>query len=295
VPVAYCLTGFRVSSPLLNEKCCYLAESVAGDPTHYMLEQALAQAELEWRFSSFEVPLEDLATALAGLEILGFRGVKLADPFRTPAVDLVGAVTPRSRRAGSANCLTMHDGQLMGDDTYGAALVEAMGGVEAIAGMEVVVIGAGQNARSIAAAVSASEASLLHVVGEEKEEDQLAELAAEIADDGEQTQVALLLTNSNRVEVPQGVRLVVFAPAEGDAPPRLVIDPESASQRMTFVDTRLRGSPTGFLKFAAEFGATGIDGVDLAARENALTLESWTGLEFDRAPLRELAEEFLGV
>ncbi|MGI9454911.1 MAG: shikimate dehydrogenase family protein [Aeoliella sp.] len=253
-----------MSSLLLNEKCGFLADTVAGDPTHYMFEQALAQAELDWRFLSFEVPTDQLATALAGLEVLGFRGVKLADAFCLEAAKTLASLTDRARRAGSANCLLMQADQLTGDDTYGAAFIEAVGGSEAIADKQVVVIGSGQKARSIASAAEA------------------------------EAQVVPMTTENNKAHVPEGASVVVFAP-DFDEAPRPVIDSDAAGEPITFVDTRLRGSRTGLLKTAAERGATVIDGVDLTAREAALTLELWTGLEFDRAPLRELAEEYLGV
>jgi len=44
-----------VSSATVIEKCCLIASPVAGNPTHFMIEQAFLLAGLDWRFMSFEV------------------------------------------------------------------------------------------------------------------------------------------------------------------------------------------------------------------------------------------------
>ena len=288
----------RVTSLSLSEKCCFLASSAAGNPTHYMIEQAFAQAELDWRFLSFEVAPENLADALTGLQVLGFRGVKLDGPFRSPAAEWLPTLTDRARRSGVVNCLTRIEGQLVGDDTLGAAFIEAMAANQGLAGKEVVVIGSGRDARSIACAACEGAAAVVHLVGEQGESvDRLAQrIAASMADTASETEVVPMEADNNLVHLPTEASIVAFAPAGGDESPQPVIDTEGiGQQKLTFVDTRLRGSRTGLLRFAAELGALEVDGVDLAAREAALALETWTNLEFDRAPLRESAEEFLGI
>ncbi len=104
-----------------------------------------------------------------------------------------------------------------------------------------------------------------------------------------------LSVDDNIIHTPEGVGVVVFAPDDDESTTRPVIDVSAVPGMLTIIDTRLRGSRTGLIKFAAEQGATIIDGVELFARETAIALEQWTGLTFDRAPLQESAEEFLGM
>lgn len=277
----------------LLERCSFLAVSAAGNPTHYMVEQALEQAELDWRFLTFEVDADHLAQALEGLDVLGFRGVMLADEFRTSAMDLVKSVTPRAREAGSINCLVRKDGHLEGDNTQGAALIESLGGESTLSDRGVLVIGSGRVARTIATAVSQAGAAAVHLA--DGDEEALATLEEQISQVGD-AQLSAEPVVDNIAIAPADVGVVVFAP-DCDDPQhvRPVIDTSASGQALTFVDTRLRGSRTGLLKFANEQGATIIDGVDLFARETAIALEQWTEILFDRSPLQELAEEFLGV
>lgn len=280
-------------SETLLERCAFLAESAAGNPTHYMVEQALEQAELDWRFLTFEVDPHYLAQALDGLDVLGFRGVLLASEFRSSAMGLIQSIAPRARDAGSINCLVRKEGQLEGDNTQGAALIESLGGPDSLADRGVLVIGSGRVARTMATAAQQAGVAALHLTDSDEAalatlEDQMGQLS--------DAQYSVAPVVDNIAVAPAGVNIVVFAPDSDDHEHlRPVIDTSASGQALTFVDTRLRGSRTGLLKFADELGATIIDGVELFARETALALEQWTGLGFDRAPLRELSEEFLGV
>lgn len=277
-----------------------------------MMEQALSQAELDWRFLSFEVSESELALALTGLQVLGFRGVMLAGVFRDPASDLAARLTPRARLSGSVNCLTLEGGQLMGDDTYGAAFVEALATSQTIAESSLLLIGGGHQARSIAVASAEAGVSALHLAGaDETSLEQLSELAAEASrgetsdesvgdssgDSARESNHELVIEThaiGKTLEIPAGTTAVVFAPADLDSQvPQLKLGDPNAN--LTLVDTRLASSRTDFLKQGAEQNATLIEGADLLARETALILERWTGLQFDRSPLREAAEEYLGV
>lgn len=257
-----------------------------------MVEQALAQAELDWRFLTFEVDEDHLGQALDGLDVLGFRGVLLAPEFRGPAADWVATLTPRAQRAGSLNCLVRQNDKLVGDNTYGTAFVEALGGDGQLAGRAVMVIGHGRVARSVAAASCDAGAGSVYIANHD--EDAMAALVEQLAAVECPAAVESVSIDDNTVQTRADVSIVVFAPDEDDAP-RPIIDTSAAAQPLTVVDSRLRGSRTGLVKFASEQGSTIIDGVDLFARETALALELWTGIPFDRAPLQELAEEFLGV
>jgi shikimate dehydrogenase len=281
-----------VTSPSILEKCCLLTEAAAVDPTHYMMEQALEQAELDWQFLSCEIDPDRLVDALTGLDVLGFRGVKLAEPFRVPAANNLAHLTARARLAGSVTCLVRQDGRLVGDELLGDAFVQALAPGVSLASAELVVVGAGGVARSLAAAAASAGATSISIA--DAPSSVLEELVAELAAELPQTQFAELSIDENRLRLSAGTRVVVYAPQSADAI-RPTFDTTDLTQSYTLVDTRLSPSRTGLSRFAAGQGATVIDGVELLARETALTLQAWTGLDFHIAPLREMAEEYLGV
>ena len=53
-------------SASIIEKCCLIANPAAGNPTQYLIEQALEQQGLDWRFMTFEVEPERLGDAMRG-------------------------------------------------------------------------------------------------------------------------------------------------------------------------------------------------------------------------------------
>jgi shikimate dehydrogenase len=133
----------------LLEKCCLIGESVGGDPTHFMIERAIEDLGLDWRFLSFQTQPERLAEALAGADALGFAGVRLRGALSDKPAG-VATRTARAKRTGRLTHLTRHDGALQGDDATGPALVEALAEIGEPAGKRVVVLGAGGDAPSIA-------------------------------------------------------------------------------------------------------------------------------------------------
>lgn len=54
-----------------------LGHPIAGNPAQFALERGFAALELDWRVLSSDVPPENLDKAIAGGEVLGFRGMLL--------------------------------------------------------------------------------------------------------------------------------------------------------------------------------------------------------------------------
>ena len=71
-----------MSNQSLLEKFCLIGQPVAGNPTHYMIEQAIRQASVDVRFLTFEVSIDDFGDAMRGIRALGLRGVKITAPPR---------------------------------------------------------------------------------------------------------------------------------------------------------------------------------------------------------------------
>jgi len=158
-----------ITSPTLIEKCCLIAQPVAGNPTHFMVEQALALAGLDWRFMSFEVAPERLDDAIRGIRALGFRGVKVAEPYQEAVVAYLDDLTEPARRCGSVNCVTYDGSRLVGDNTEGAALVELLKEQSEVKGHRAMILGAGRLARALATALVQAGISALTVASRSPE------------------------------------------------------------------------------------------------------------------------------
>jgi shikimate dehydrogenase len=282
-----------VTSATLIEKCCLIAHPVAGNPTHYIVEHALTQQGLDWRFMTFEVDPERLGDAMRGVRALGFHGVKIGEPFHETVLGHVDELTDRAKRAGSVNSLTADGERLVGDNTEGAALVELAREHVKLSGQRAMVIGAGRLARVIATALIDAGAAVTIASRSSEAGQRLVEtIQLETA-----ATPTLVLLEAKPIAIATDVGLVVNATSLGMAEPsaRLPIDTASLTSQMVVADVAYSTSHTWLTRQAEERGCRVIDGLALYVEQTALALAEWTGARPDKAAMRETAEEFLGI
>jgi shikimate dehydrogenase len=284
-----------VPSATLIEKCCLIANPVAGNPTHYLIEQAFAHKDLDWRFMTFEVEPERLGDAVRGIRALGFHGVKVAEPFQESAIEYLDELTDRARRSGSVNVITAEGERLTGDNTEGIALVGLVRKTVDPAGRRAIVIGAGRIARAIAAALAEAGASAIVVASRKPAAGQrLVELIQQ------QPSVAcslIDLSSGGPMAIESDIAVLINATSLGmsNAEAKLPLDPNSFDPKLVVADVAFTTSRTWLTQQAGERGCPVIDGLALYVEQTALAVRAWTGVMPDTSAMREAAEEFLGI
>jgi shikimate dehydrogenase len=278
----------------LIEKCCLIANPVAGNPTHYLVEQAFAHQGLDWRFMSFEVEPERLGDAMRGLRALGFHGVKIGEPFHEAAIEHLDGLTETARRCGSVNCVTAEGERLVGDNTEGAAFVELVRQHIDPVGRRAMVLGSGRLARAIGLALAEAGMESVGVASRNATAgQQLVELIQE------HTAAASSLTslNDGPLAIEPETALLVNATSLGTMNPdaKLPLNVDSLGSKMIVADVAYNVSRTWLTQQAAERGCRPIDGLSLYVQQTALALRAWTGVAPDTLAMREAAEEFLEV
>ena len=283
-----------MSSATLIEKCCLIANPVAGNPTHYLVEQAFAHQGLDWRFMSFEVEPERLGDAMRGLRALGFHGVKVGEPFQEAAIEHLDELTDAARRCGSVNCVTAEGERFVGDNTEGAAFVELVRQHINPVGRPAMVIGAGRLGRAIALALADAVMTGITVVSRNATAgQQLVELIQQ------QTAATSSFTplSGEPIALEPESALLVNATSLGTANPdaKLPLKVDSLGPKLIVADVAYNASRTWLTQQAAERGCRIIDGLSLYVEQTALALRTWTGVAPDTVAMREAAEEFLGI
>jgi shikimate dehydrogenase len=283
-----------VTSATLIERCCLIANPVAGNPTHYMIEQAFAHRGLDWRFMTFEVEPPQLGDAIRGIRALGFRGVKIADPFQESVIEYLDELTDRAKRCGSVNVITADGPRLVGDNTEGAALVELVRRHVNPTGVTAMIIGAGRLARTIAVALAEAGAAAITVVS--RSEPAGKRLVEMIQAQGPTT-ASLELLGGGQKAINADVAVLVNATSLGTDDPaaKLPFDTTSFHPKLVVADVAYGTSRTWLTRQAAERGCRIIEGVELYVEQTAAALRAWTDDTPDVAAMREAAEEFLGI
>jgi shikimate dehydrogenase len=282
------------TSPTLIEKCSFIANPVAGNPTHYLIEQGFSQKGLDWRFMSFEFEPPQLPDAMRGLKALGFHGVKVGDPFQESVIEHLDVVTDVAKRCGSVNCVTDKGGKYVGDNTEGIALVDLVRQQITPTGRRATILGSGRLARAISLALADAGVVGITIVTRNATTGQsLADLVKQHT--GVDATFTPLSTMPISIESETGV--LVNATALGTERPeaKLPIQVDSLGPKMVVADVAYNTARTWLTQQAAERGCRVIDGLSLYVHQTALAFREWTGVMPDTVSMREAAEEFLGI
>jgi shikimate dehydrogenase len=283
-----------VPSATVIEKCCLIANPAAGNPTHYLVEQAFSQVGLDWRFMTFEVEPAQLGDAMRGIRALGFHGVKVGEPFNETVIEHLDEVSDVARRCGSVNCVTANGERLVGDNTEGAALVELLQQHINSVGRRAVILGAGRVARAIAIALVDAGVTAITVASRKETAGQ--ELALLIGQQSGATATFVPLGGTS-ISIEADMAVVVNATSLGTSQPeaKLPLDIESLGPKVVIAEVAYNTSRTWLTHQAAERGCRIIDGLSLYVQQTALALRAWTGVTPETVSMREAAEEFLGI
>ena len=272
-----------------------------------MIDRAMRELGLDWRYLSFEVPHERLTEALTGVDALGLRGVRLLGNYCNEGKAAPGR-TERTKRTGRITHLTRHDGELQGDDCTGPALIEALGTKfgESVSprGKQIIILGADGCAASVIDVLVEQQASKIYVADKNPERSAALVLAArefaeqaKLEEGEEPTQVEQLNRDSNWLELPEASDWIISTASWPKEENQTVADQISTElqEGQLLVDMGVGSSRSPLLLVAEHQGLKILDGVSIMVAETALALEAWTGESIDREPLRDSAEEFLGI
>ena len=148
----------------LQELVFNFGSELASNPTQYMMEQAFAREGLNWRYVQFEFSPEKLASAVAAMRLLGFRGGNCTMPYKVAIVEHLDGLGESAAVMGAVNCVVRREDRLIGENTDGKGFLQSFREVAEPKGRSVVVLGAGGAARAIAVELALAGASRFTIV-----------------------------------------------------------------------------------------------------------------------------------
>jgi shikimate dehydrogenase len=255
-----------------------------------MFEQAFAHHKLDWRYLTFEVSPERLGEAVGGLRALGFRGGHCAEPHRQAIVSLLDRTTETAATLGSVNLLYRDGDALVGDNTEGKGVLQAIQTVLDPAGKNVVLLGAGQAARAVALELVG--AGIAHLTVVNRTESHAAELLELLAD---KCHIPIAATPwAGDYSVPPETDILIHATSQDrDAVLPILLD--SLQKNLLVADLTVGSPRTWLLSEADERACQTVDGLTMFIERVAAAFQMWTTVDPDRNVLREAVEEFLDL
>ncbi len=280
-----------MSDLLLQPILVLLSQSAARNPSQYMIEKTFERHDLDWRYLSVEVADEALEDAVRGIRAMGFVGGNCARPHNRRVGAFLDRLAVTAERAGTVNLIRRGEEGLIGENTEGRALVQAVQAVREPAVHRALLFGSGDLGRAVA--VELAEAAVNEVIVVSRTEDHALSLIQMLR---EHYQIEVRwLPWDNAAEAPGEVDLVINATpvgteaAEGTPP----VDWALLSADATVVDSNLEETVPPLLQYAAERGLTTVNGLDVFLEQAAVNFRLWTTVDPERTVMRESVEEFL--
>jgi shikimate dehydrogenase len=257
---------------------------VIGDPVRHSLSPVLHNAAykeigLDWVYVAFEVPAGRTRDALEAARALDLVGLSVTMPHKEAAAAACDELSPDAASLRSVNTVTATPGgRLRGDSTDGEGFVRALRAAgHDPAGQQVLLLGAGGAARSVALALHRAGATV-QVAARRPEAAAAVPAAAPVAWDDRDAVAATVDVVVNATPIGMaGDTAMPVTPAAGVVVADLVYHP---------LDTAL-------LRAARADGCPTVDGLGMLVHQAALQVELWTSGPAPVAAMRAAAEAAL--
>ena len=278
---------------LRHELVGAFGDPIDENPTGIMMEPAFAAAGLQWRYQLLHVPREHLASAVAGVRALGFRGFNCTIPHKVAVLQYLDAVAEDAALMGAVNTVRRDGDRLIGENTDGKGFLRSVredAGVDP-QGKFVVFLGAGGAARAMCVELALAGAANITIVNRSPERgSELARLLSE-----KTPAQAQYVPWMDAYRVPEGTDILVNATSIGlypnveDMP---AVDMTTIQPGLLVCDVIPNPPDTLFLEDAQAHGARTLNGLGMLVYQGAVAFELWTGVKPDVRVMRQALESF---
>jgi shikimate dehydrogenase len=262
-----------------------------------MHNAAIAALGLDYVYLPLAVAPDQVGGAVRGLSALGFAGANVTVPHKVTVMRFLDGTSPVARAAGAANTLVVHaDGTVWGDNTDGAGFLADLRahGVE-VTGRQILLLGAGGAARSVAHALADAGAGIAIA---NRTLVKAQELCHSVRTLHEGARAAAYRYPEDLPGLAERADLIVNATSLGSHgqpglpwPASVTFRPGQAVYDLVYTPAGKDPEPNGFLRLAASQGASTMDGLGMLLHQGARAFEIWTG---QPAPIDVMRQALLG-
>lgn len=253
-----------------------LGSPVAGSKSPLIHHTSFVFNDIEASYEAFEVSPEQLGEALKAFIRQGYSGFNITIPHKEAVLAYLDDLDPLAERMGAVNTLVLSDGKLLGYNTDGPGLMQALShhGV-CLEGLKTLVLGAGGAAKGICHALALAGGEKIDIYNRTVEK--ASELARQLRTQYGLSSEAVTIDNLGTYD------LVINATSLGmnPHPESLPIEPELFPATTVFCDIVYKPHETLLLKRARAMGARCIYGIEMLIYQALLSEQLWEGKEID--------------
>jgi shikimate dehydrogenase len=259
--------------------------AVVGNPVAHSLSPAIhaefaRQTGQDLDYMTLLAPLDGFAACVADFRSRGGKGVNVTLPFKLEAYRLATRLSVRAEQAQAVNTLRFDSGAVFGDNTDGAGLVrdiETNLGF-ALAGRQVLLMGAGGAARGVVAPLLEKRPATLAIAN--RTLDKAHALALHFARRGKCAACGYAELAGRQFD------LVINATSASVSGAQLPLPDAIFAPGALAYDMMYGKALTSFLRFAQAHGAARIaDGIGMLVEQAAESFLIWRGVRPDTAPV----------
>lgn len=262
----------------------------------FIQNYALELMNLDYVYLPFDVPAENLKSAVNGVLTLGLKGLNVTLPHKEKIIKFLDELSEEASIIGAVNTIVNDHGKLIGYNTDAYGILETLlPHKEKISGSKVTVIGAGGSARAVIYTL------LRHFKPEEiniinrthqRADTLVNDFSLKMRYDSFHT---FGLFPPDNVEVFSNSRLIINATTIGmfpDVDDTITDLEESFNEEQIVFDLIYNPTKTNFLKMAEMQGAKVVGGMKMLISQAAKSFELWTGVEMPVDKITRKLEEY---
>jgi shikimate dehydrogenase len=257
----------------MSDRYCVIGNPIAHSRSPDIHAAFAAQTGQTLEYERCLAPLDGFAATVRSLVGQGYRGANVTVPFKLDAARIADVLTERGQAAGAINTLVFADGQIRGDNTDGAGLVNDIlrnAGV-AIEGARILMLGAG----------GASQGCILPLLSQQPHSIVIANRTRANAD----ALVARFagaapgkVSACEYAGIDSAYDIVINGTSASLADSLPPVPAKAFSTGTLALDMMYGNKPSRFMAFAAEQGASTRDGLGMLVEQAAEAFFIWRGV-----------------
>lgn len=256
--------------------------AVIGHPIAHSLspqlhEQWLRASGLFGRYEAIDATPDELPALFAAMREGNWDGFNVTIPYKETVVRYLDDLDEAAKHAGAVNTVYKRDGRLIGTNTDGAGLVQALMPYTDFTG-RVLIVGAGGAARGIVQALPTRDVTIVN---------RTVERAKALADT-----FGVVYTTFDEMDVSR-YDVIIQTTSVGMDDRSTPLSLEGLRQNTVVCDIIYRPLVTPMLQEAKRRGAKVVTGIAMFVGQGALSFEKWTGVKPDETIGKKLIEGLL--
>lgn len=269
--------------------------AVIGHPVEHSLSPCIhrvgfAELGVDWTYEAIDCDPDGLESLFASVRRGGFGGLSVTMPLKEAVIPFLDAVDEDARVLNAVNCVSVSEGRLRGHNTDGDgccdAIEAAMG--SSVADQDVVLLGAGGTARSVALALVRRRARV-HVLNR-TEENAASLVEMVVARHGANAPIAVGVAADIA-----SATILVNTTSVGMNSKSCPVDQTLLHPGLTVLDAVYSPLDTVLLKRAAKSGARTVDGLWMLIHQARHQQRLWFGRMSSAEAMRAESERELAI